>query len=136
MGGINGFLQAPWGRGLGIGGNLSEGFDEIDWSAAQQAGSVNGAVESAVGVLLYQMGLAALVPLAFYFYLAMRAWRLYAYSGIASQGMVAFGICAILANGIFQEEALFAPPALGLLVCLSGIILGASVRAENLQLEA
>lgn len=133
MGGINGFLQAPWGRGLGIGGNLSEGFDAIDWSAAQQAGAVNGAVESAVGVLLYQMGLAALVPLAFYFYLALRAWRLYAYSGIASQGQVAFGICAILANGVFQEEALFAPPALGLLVCLSGIILGTSVRAENLE---
>jgi hypothetical protein len=136
MGGLNGFLEAPWGRGLGIGGNLSEGFDAIDWGAAQQAGSVNGAVESAVGVLLYQMGLAALVPLSFYFYLAMRAWRLYAYSGIASQGMVAFGICAILANGVFQEEALFAPPALGLLVCLGGIILGASVRAETLESEA
>jgi len=40
---------------FGIGGNLSEGYSSIDWSAAQQAGAVDGAVESAVGVLLYQM---------------------------------------------------------------------------------
>jgi hypothetical protein len=50
MGGWNGFLQNPFGRGLGVGGNLSEGFSSIDWSAAQQAGAVDGAVESAVGV--------------------------------------------------------------------------------------
>src|SRR5262249_4214061 len=40
MGGWNGFLQNPLGRGLGVGGNLSEGFYSIDWSAAQAAGSV------------------------------------------------------------------------------------------------
>lgn len=124
MGGWNGFLQAPFGRGLGVGGNLSADFSSIDWSAAQQAGSVDGAVESAVGVLLYQMGLAALVPLGFYVMIAMKAWRLYASSGIRTQGLAAFGILAILVNGIFQEEALFAPPALGLLACLTGLVLG------------
>jgi hypothetical protein len=83
MGGWNGFLQAPLGRGLGVGGNLSADFSSIDWSAAQQAGSVDGAVESAVGVLLYQMGIAALLPLGFYLTIAMRAWRLYATSGFS-----------------------------------------------------
>jgi hypothetical protein len=132
MGGWNGFLQQPFGRGLGAGGNLSENFASIDWSAAQQAGAVDGAVESAVGVLLYQMGFAALVPLAFYAMIGLRTWRLYARSGILTQGLVAFGIFVILVNGLFQEEALFAPPALGMLTCLAGLVIGNAVRARQL----
>ena len=128
MGGWNGFLQNPIGRGLGVGGNFSEGFSSIDWSAAQQAGSVDGAVESAVGVLLYQMGIAALVPLAFYAAIAMKAWRLYASSGILMQGLAAFGVTMVMVNGMFQEEALFAPPALGLFLCLAGLVLGNAIR--------
>jgi hypothetical protein len=131
MGGWNGFLQAPLGRGLGVGGNLSADFSSIDWRAAQQAGSVDGAVESAVGVLLYQMGIAALLPLGFYLAIAMKAWRLYATSGILAQGFASFGILVILVNGIFQEEALFAPPALGLLACLTGLIIGNAARARS-----
>jgi hypothetical protein len=128
MGGWNGFLQQPFGRGLGSGGNLSENFASIDWSAAQAAGAVDGAVESAVGVLLYQMGIAAVVPLWFYFMIAMKAWRLYARSGILTQGLAAFGSFVVLVNGLFQEEALFAPPALGLLTCLTGLVIGSAVR--------
>jgi hypothetical protein len=130
MGGWNGFLQAPFGRGLGIGGNLSGDFSSIDWRAAQQAGSVDGAVESAVGVLLYQMGIAAVLPLGFYFVIAMKAWRLYAVSGLLTQGLASFGIFVVLVNGFFQEEALFAPPALGLLACLAGLVLGNAIRAN------
>ena len=130
MGGWNGFLQNPFGRGLGVGGNLSEGFFSIDWSAAQQAGTVDGAVESATGVLLYQMGIAALVPLGFYFAMALRAWRLYASSGNLTQGLASFGAIVVLFNGFFQEEALFAPPALGLLSCLTGLVLGNHIRTR------
>ncbi|MEA2940176.1 MAG: hypothetical protein QOD09_705 [Bradyrhizobium sp.] len=130
MGGWNGFLQRPFGRGLGIGGNLSEGYSSIDWSAAQQAGAVEGAVESAVGVLLYQMGLAALIPLGFYLAMALKVWRLYAFSGLLTQGLAAFGVMIVLVNGIFQEEALFAPPALGLLMCLTGLAIGNAIRAS------
>jgi len=136
MGGWNGFLQNPLGRGLGVGGNLSEGFYSIDWSAAQAAGSVDGAVESAVGVMIYQMGIAALVPLGFYFAMAMRAWRLYATSGILTQGVAGFGVIIVLVNGIFQEEALFAPPALGLLLCLTGLVLGNHIRAQTVTAPA
>ena len=131
MGGWNGFLQAPLGRGLGVGGNLSADFFSIDWRAAQQAGSVDGAVESAVGVLLYQMGIAALLPLGFYLVIAMKVWRLYAASGILTQGLAAFGILVILVNGIFQEEALFGPPALGFLSCLTGLVIGNAIRARS-----
>ncbi|KWV59001.1 hypothetical protein AS156_32975 [Bradyrhizobium macuxiense] len=131
MGGWNGFLQNPIGRGLGVGGNLSEGYFSIDWSAAQQAGSIEGAVESAVGVLLYQMGIASLVPLGFFLAMALRAWRLYATSGILTQGLAAFGTLVIVVNGIFQEEALFAPPALGLMLCLTGLVIGHHLRTQG-----
>ncbi len=131
MGGVDGFLHNPLGRGLGVGGNLSEGFYSIDWNAAQAAGRTDGAVESAVGVMLYQMGIAALVPLGFYFAMAMRAWRLYATSGIPAQGLAAFGVIVVLVNGIFQEEALFAPPALGLLLCLTGLVIGNHIRSNS-----
>ena len=130
MGGWNGFLQAPFGRGLGAGGNLAADFFSIDWHAAQQAGSIDGAAESAVGVLLYQMGIAAVLPLGFYFVIAMKAWRLYAVSGLLTQGLASFGIFVVLVNGFFQEEALFAPPALGLLACLAGLVFGNAIRTN------
>src|SRR5260370_9088741 len=107
-GGWNGFLEWPFGRGLGVGANLSEGYASIDWSAAQQAGAVDGAAESAVGVLLYQMGVAALLPLGFYLAMALKAWRLYACSELLTQALAAFGVMIVLAHVFFQEEALVA----------------------------
>lgn len=131
MGGINGFLEKPFGRGLGIGGNLSDTYFSIDWSAAQAAGTIDGAVESAVGVLIYQMGIAALVPLGFYFAVALKAWRLYASSGLLTQGLAGFGVMVVLLNGLFQEEALFAPPALGLMLSLTGLVIGSQIRMQT-----
>lgn len=130
MGGLNGFFEKPLGRGLGIGGNLSDSYFSIDWSAAQQAGTIDGAVESAIGVLLYQMGIAALVPLGFYFAVALKAWRLYASSGYLTQGLAGFGVMVVLVNGLFQEEALFAPPALGLMLSLTGLVIGSRIRMQ------
>jgi hypothetical protein len=131
MGGWNGFVQWPFGRGLGVGGNLGADFSSIDWSAAQAAGAVDGAVESAVGVLLYQMGIAAIVPLAYYAAIASLIWRRYRRSMLLVQGLATFGILITLVNGIFQEEALFAPLALGMLLALAGLALGNSIRAES-----
>jgi hypothetical protein len=130
MGGWNGFVQWPFGRGLGVGGNLGADFSSINWSAAQAAGAVDGAVESAVGVLLYQMGIAAVVPLAYYAAIALLIWRRYRRSMLLVQGVAAYGILITLVNGIFQEEALFAPLALGILLALAGLALGNSIRAE------
>jgi O-antigen ligase len=76
------------------------------------------------------MGIAALVPLGFFFAVALKAWRLYASSGILTQGLAAFGVMVVLVNGIFQEEALFAPPALGLLLCLTGLVIGNAIRTR------
>ncbi|QQO19403.1 hypothetical protein JJB98_05540 [Bradyrhizobium diazoefficiens] len=135
MGGLNGFLEKPLGRGLGVGGNLSESYFSIDWSAAQAAGTIDGAVESAVGVLLYQMGIGAFVPLAFYFAMALKAWRLYASSGYLTQGLAGFGVMVVLLNGLFQEEALFAPLALGLMLSLTGLVIGSHVRMQAVARE-
>ena len=112
---------------------MSEGYFSIDWSAAQNAGTLDGAVESAVGVMLYQMGIAAFVPLGFCFAIALKTWRLYASSGILTQGLAGFGVMVILANGIFQAEALFAPAALGLLLCLTGLVIGNHIRAQKVH---
>lgn len=130
MGGWSGFLANPLGRGLGVGGNLADSYFSIDWGAAQQAGTIDGAAESAIGVLLYQMGVAALLPIGFYFAVALKAWRLYASSGNLTQGLAGFGVMVALFNGMFQEEALFAPPALGLLLALAGLVIGSQLRME------
>jgi hypothetical protein len=92
---------------------------------------VDGAVESAVGVLLFQMGVAALVPLTYYAVIAVIVWRRYVRSMLLVQGMVAYGILIMLVNGIFQEEALFAPLALGILMSLAGLSLGHAIRADR-----
>jgi hypothetical protein len=136
MGGLNGFFSNPLGRGLGIGGNLSAGYFEIDWSKAQAAGTVDGAVESAVGVLLYQMGVFSFVPLALFLWIGFTAWKLYARTGIAAQGLAAFGMFVIVFNGIFQEEALFSPPALGLIISFAGLVIGNDVRMKRAKGQA
>ncbi|UPJ59277.1 hypothetical protein [Bradyrhizobium sp. 192] len=135
MGGLDGFVQKPFGRGLGIGGNLADSYFSIDWSAAQAAGTIDGAVESAIGVLLYQMGVGAFVPLAFYFAMALKAWRLYASSGYLTQGLAGFGVMVVLLNGLFQEEALFAPLALGLMLSLTGLVIGSHARMQAVASE-
>jgi hypothetical protein len=76
------------------------------------------------------MGIAALVPLGFYFAMALKAWRLYARSGNLTQGLAGFGVMVVLMTGMFQEEALFAPPALGLLLALTGMVIGVQIRID------
>jgi len=133
LGGIDGFLRDPLGHGIGVGGNLSSSGISTDiksWQDFQRYGA-DEALESAIGVLLYQMGIAALVPLGFCFAVAFKAWRLYASSGNLTQGLAGFGVMVVLLNGLFQEEALFAPPALGLLLALTGLVIGSQIRMQT-----
>ena len=126
MGGIKGFLANPIGYGIGIGGNLSTNMARMDWSRAQALGGTDFAVESAVGVLLYQMGIAGgvvcLVPLV----LARRAWAEAVRTGRKDMAAVALGLLMVLVNGLFQEEAMFAPLALGTVMLFAGLIFGAA----------
>jgi hypothetical protein len=135
MGGLKGFLKDPIGHGIGVGGNLSVNMTAIDWSRFQQQGETDVAVESAVGVLLYQMGVAGALLLALQFWIARKAWTFYAQSGSRIFGAVSLGLLSILANGFFQEEALFAPLALGIVLALTGLLLGRSYRPAEVSIH-
>ncbi|MEW6150354.1 MAG: hypothetical protein AB1745_20415, partial [Pseudomonadota bacterium] len=71
----------------------------------------------------------------FYFTVALKAWRLYASSGYLTQGLAGFGVMVVLLNGLFQEEALFAPLALGLMLSLAGLVIGSDVRMRTVAVE-
>jgi hypothetical protein len=130
VGGLKGFASLPIGHGIGSGGNLTGSVSLEEWNKAQATGSFEGAVESAIGVLLYQMGAAGLLVVAYYLDVALRAWRRYARSGLLHQGLAAFGILVVVVNGLFQEEALFSPLALGLMLAFAGLVLGSAERVE------
>ncbi len=135
VGGLRGFASNPIGRGIGSGGNLGGSISLEEWSKAQNSGAFEGAVESAVGVLLYQMGAAGLLVLAYYLEVAHAAWTRYARSRLLHQGLAAFGVLVVVVNGLFQEEALFSPLALGLMLGFAGLVLGAAERVETRTLR-
>jgi hypothetical protein len=128
LGGLNGFLQNPLGHGLGAGGNLSLDMTVIDWGRSQTLGSTDIAVESAIGVLLYQMGVFGVGFLGVLGWIAVKLWGLYMGKGERVLAVAALGLLTITVNGIFQEEALFSPLALGLLLALCGLLLGRAYR--------
>ncbi|MDF3062792.1 MAG: hypothetical protein K0S06_2901 [Microvirga sp.] len=131
LGGIDGFLHNPAGRGLGAGGNLSINMATIDWSRSQALGKTDTALESAIGVLLYQMGIAALAVCAANVCIALAAWRQFLATRRSEFAVVAFALLAVTTNGLFQEEALFAPLAVGTLMMLAGLVLGATSVADR-----
>ena len=126
VGSINGFLANPFGRGIGAGGSV--GTASIDWSLAQHVGSTDIATESAIGVLLYQMGVAGMLIVAVLVWLSLKLWHFYLRFGDRLAAAMAFALLIMTANGIFQEEALFAPLALGFVAALAGLVLGRCYR--------
>jgi hypothetical protein len=130
IGGLKGFLANPIGRGIGVGGNLSiDMATRLDWSRSQSLGHTDVAVESAVGVLLYQMGVFGAVVLAVFGWIAAKLWRLYLDTGNRAGAAVGLSVLVVAVNGIFQEEALFAPLAMGMVLALAGLLLGRGCRA-------
>jgi ABC-type phosphate/phosphonate transport system permease subunit len=79
--------------------------------------------------LLYQLGVAAAAVFAFYLWIARIAWRLYRATGAPALAFASSAIAVTLVNGLFQEEAYFAPLALGLVMGFAGLALGATDRA-------
>jgi hypothetical protein len=129
IGGLKQFAGNPLGHGLGAGGNLT--VEHMDWSRAQELGYTDQAMESAVGVLLFQMGLAGLVFLAFLCWLSWYCWREYRRSGEIMLAAASFSILIITANGLLQEEALFAPLALSLMSLLAGLGIGRAIGSDH-----
>jgi hypothetical protein len=129
LGGFKGFLANPMGRGIGVGGNLSMDMAaKLDWGRSQGLGHTEVAVESAVGVLLYQMGVFGAFVLAVFGWIVAKLWRLYLVTGNRACAAVAFSVLVVGVNGIFQEEALFAPLAMGMVLALAGLLLGRGCR--------
>jgi hypothetical protein len=128
LSGLEGFMRNPLGHGLGVGGNLSGNFAAVDWAAAQQAGRISGAAESGIGVLLYQMGVAGIVLPGVYAFIAHRCWQVFQRTRSFMLILPAAGLLTILANALLQEEALFAPLALGLMAAFAGLSLGEQER--------
>src|ERR1041384_21941 len=129
MGGVRGFLANPLGRGIGAGGNLTLSVSSYDWSRSQELGHTDLALESAAGVLLYQMGIAGLAILGVLIWIALVLWRQLRLTGDHMLAVAALGLLAVMVNGIFQEEALFAPLALGLMCAFAGVLLGSTYRS-------
>lgn len=128
MGGIYEFLANPLGYGVGSAGNLSPLFKTLVWTDAQAAGRTPFAVESAIGVLLYQVGPVAFFYIGVCVWIALRLYRIAEATGHDLHIAVAFGVLAVLTNGLFQEEALFSPLSFALFLGLAGMIIGAAIR--------
>jgi hypothetical protein len=118
--GLREFLHNPLGIGLGFGGNLSSTTIDVNWDLAQAHGAAAQPMESAIGVMLYQMGVGSLVFLAFLLAIARAAWRAFRRSGDFAVLFLIVAVIAIAANAVLQEEAFFSPLALGLALLLGG----------------
>lgn len=125
MGGVRGFMENPVGRGIGVGGNLSDlGQKELNFSLYQQTGTADFALESAFGVMIYQIGIVGtFVFLMFY----RRLWTSIMEAVLARPEeprlvVVPIALAFLLVNSVFQEEV-FLPTGWGLWLLLSGMIL-------------
>lgn len=127
--GVREFMFNPLGQGLGIGGNLSSTSLNLDWDRAQGEGVASVPVESAVGVMLYQMGIGSIVFFGFLAALAVSARRQLIATGDPDFLFAFVTIVAISSNAVLQEEAFFSPLALGFCLLLVGVSFGTRWRA-------
>jgi hypothetical protein len=126
LAGLRDFLDDPLGQGLGIGGNLSSTSININWELAQAEGAAGIPMESAVGVMLYQMGIGSVVFFGFLIALMRTAWRTFAQGAGFPSLFLFVSVLIVSANAVLQEEAFFSPLALGLCLLLGGVTLGAA----------
>ncbi|MFC4166925.1 hypothetical protein [Teichococcus aestuarii] len=123
IGGVDGFLRNPLGHGIGVGGNLSDtaraGVDMIDL----QNNGADFALESAIGVLLYQLGLGLLLHLAAFAALlaAARPRRGWRHARPQATDAIFIGVAMTIVNGLFQEEA-YTVYALGVAMLFAGAL--------------
>ena len=130
--GVRGFLGNPLGQGLGIGGNLSSTSFNLDWDRAQAHGVAAVPVESAVGVMLYQMGIGSMVFFGFLAALAVSARRLLLKTGNPEFLFAFVAVVTISTNAVLQEEAFYSPLALGFCLLLVGTAFGTHWREESM----
>ena len=125
LGGVHSFMADPLGHGIGVGGNLSQNASAgFNWQKFQASGA-SFALESAVGVLLFQMGVASAAIFAvFIMLLKMAPFDMPPYGKRIPHrhSLILLGLATVAVNGVFQEEA-YAPTAAGLFTLLAAIII-------------
>ncbi|NEI73776.1 hypothetical protein GR212_29920 [Rhizobium lusitanum] len=131
--GVREFMHNPFGQGLGIGGNLSSTSLNLDWDRAQDEGVASVPVESAVGVMLYQMGVGSIVFFSFLAALAVSARRQLIATGDPDFLFAFVAVVTIASNAVLQEEAFFSPLALGFCLLLVGISFGTRWRSLGIS---
>jgi hypothetical protein len=124
LAGLRDFLGGPQGMGLGFGGNLSSTSLNMDWQRAQAEGVAETPMESAVGVMLYQMGVGAFAFFGFVGAVGWAAYGIWRRTGHTAILWLSVTTIVISANAVLQEEAFFSPLALGLALLLGGVSLG------------
>ena len=128
VGGVNGFIASPLGHGLGHGGNLSLGaLGQGKWEVFQHDGATDVGMESAVGVLLYQMGVGCAAIVAAIVVLLRSGPFGIAWRKPNPTDLIFVGLCMGLVNGVFQEEA-YSPYAVGLLAMFCGVLVANGQR--------
>jgi hypothetical protein len=128
LGGVHGLLANPIGHGIGMGGNFSpQAMLHINWDALQHFGA-DFAVESAVGVLIYQMGIASITVFAVVAFLLKDAP--FGVNGPQRRDIALIGLATVTVNGIFQEEA-YTSYACGLFTLLCAVIVANGYRAAS-----
>lgn len=137
LAGIRDFTHNPLGVGLGFGGNLSGSIeDKVDWVRWQAQGIADIPLESAIGVMMYQMGIAAFAFLIFLALLARKCLSLYYMTG-DPDGLFAFHVIVMITiNAILQEEAFFSPLALGFALLLVGSWFGRTLSLTTPRPQA
>jgi hypothetical protein len=124
LGGVHSLIHTPIGHGIGVGGNLSvkAANTRLDTEAAFR--NVDFALESAVGVLMYQMGIAAAAVLGvFVTFLYKAPLGLSETLALPRRtDIIFFALATIAINGVFQEEA-YAPYASGLIMLLAAVLM-------------
>lgn len=126
--GVKGFMHNPFGQGLGIGGNLSSTTLHVNWERAQATGATAMPMESAIGVMLYQMGLGSIVFFGFLAAIATTAYKLLIRTGNTEFLFAFVAVVVITANAVLQEEAFYSPLALGFCMLIIGTSFGSRFR--------
>ena len=133
--GVREFMHNPLGVGLGLGGNLSSTTANVDWQMAQADGVAQTPMESAIGVMIYQMGIGSLAFLGFLVAIGIAGWKAFRRTGEFSQLFLPVVVIAISANAVLQEEAYFSPLALAFALLLGGVTLGTAWNPGGNQPE-
>lgn len=108
--GIRSLATSPWGQGLGEGGNLSSSILSMRALGRLNTRTLPFPVESAIGVMFYQVGVLSIVLCWFVWQRLRRS--IDATSPYIKAYLSTF-VSMMFVNGAFQEEA-FAPAAVGL----------------------